>query len=102
MLDLVNDGTTKLIARLFAERVTHRLRLKGSPNEFLNILVSEIFRLGEEHSELDVGEWDKFSGAQLGGEFAQSIGQHPEAPGVYQRTGCPVDAIYPLSMIPWL
>jgi gluconokinase len=33
---------------------------------------------------------------------AHSIRQHPEASGIYQRTGCPIDAIYPLSKIQWL
>jgi gluconokinase len=35
-------------------------------------------------------------------EFSSSISQNPEAAGVYQRTGCPIDAIYPLSKIRWL
>jgi gluconokinase len=35
-------------------------------------------------------------------EIAQSISQRPEAQGVYQRTGCPIDAIYPLAKIQWL
>jgi gluconokinase len=35
-------------------------------------------------------------------EFSSSISQHPEAAGIYQRTGCPIDAIYPLSKIQWL
>ena len=35
-------------------------------------------------------------------EYAYSIRQHPKASGVYQRTGCPIDAIYPLSKIAWL
>lgn len=33
---------------------------------------------------------------------ARSISQRPEAQGIYQRTGCPIDAIYPLSKIGWL
>jgi gluconokinase len=35
-------------------------------------------------------------------DIAQSISQRPEAPGIYQRTGCPIDAIYPLAKIEWL
>lgn len=35
-------------------------------------------------------------------EIAQLISQHPEAQGIYQRTGCPIDAIYPLAKIQWL
>jgi gluconokinase len=35
-------------------------------------------------------------------EIAQSISQHPTAQGIYQRTGCPIDAIYPLAKIRWL
>ncbi len=35
-------------------------------------------------------------------EIAQSISQRPEAQGLYQRTGCPIDAIYPLAKIQWL
>jgi len=35
-------------------------------------------------------------------DIAQSISQHPEAQGIYQRTGCPIDAIYPLAKIQWL
>jgi gluconokinase len=35
-------------------------------------------------------------------QFAHAIRQQPEAPGVYQRTGCPIDSIYPLSKIGWL
>jgi gluconokinase len=35
-------------------------------------------------------------------EVAQEIGQHPEARSVYRRTGCPIDAIYPLAKIRWL
>jgi gluconokinase len=35
-------------------------------------------------------------------EVAHSMSQHPEASGIYQRTGCPIDAIYPLSKIQWL
>jgi gluconokinase len=35
-------------------------------------------------------------------EIAQAISQHPEAQGIYQRTGCPIDAIYPLAKIQWL
>jgi len=35
-------------------------------------------------------------------EIAQSISQRPEAQGIYQRTGCPIDAIYPLAKIQWL
>jgi len=35
-------------------------------------------------------------------EVAHSMSQHPESPGIYQRTGCPIDAIYPLSKIRWL
>jgi len=34
--------------------------------------------------------------------IAQLISQHPEAQGIYQRTGCPIDAIYPLAKIQWL
>ncbi len=37
-----------------------------------------------------------------GADIAQSISQRPEAGGIYQRTGCPIDAIYPLSKIGWL
>jgi gluconokinase len=35
-------------------------------------------------------------------EVARSISRHPAASGIYQRTGCPIDAIYPLSKIGWL
>lgn len=35
-------------------------------------------------------------------EIAQMFSQHPVAQGIYQRTGCPIDAIYPLSKIRWL
>jgi gluconokinase len=35
-------------------------------------------------------------------EIAQFISQRPEAQGIYQRTGCPIDAIYPLAKIQWL
>lgn len=35
-------------------------------------------------------------------EIAQAIGQRPEARRVYRRTGCPIDAIYPLAKIRWL
>ncbi len=35
-------------------------------------------------------------------EVAQSISQHPAAQGIYRRTGCPIDAIYPLAKIRWL
>jgi gluconokinase len=35
-------------------------------------------------------------------EIAQAISQRPEAQGIYQRTGCPIDAIYPLAKIQWL
>jgi gluconokinase len=35
-------------------------------------------------------------------EIAQLISRHPEAQGIYQRTGCPIDAIYPLAKIQWL
>jgi gluconokinase len=35
-------------------------------------------------------------------EIAQSISQHPTAQGIYQRTGCPIDAMYPLAKIRWL
>lgn len=35
-------------------------------------------------------------------EIAQLISHHPEAQGIYQRTGCPIDAIYPLAKIQWL
>ncbi len=35
-------------------------------------------------------------------EIAQSIRQNPEARGIYQRTGCPIDAIYPLAKIRWI
>jgi gluconokinase len=34
--------------------------------------------------------------------IAQRIRQHPVAQEVYRRTGCPIDAIYPLSKIQWL
>jgi len=34
--------------------------------------------------------------------IAQLLSQHPEAQGIYQRTGCPIDAIYPLAKIQWL
>jgi len=37
-----------------------------------------------------------------GAETAQSISRHPEARGLFQRTGCPIDAIYPLTKIRWL
>lgn len=33
---------------------------------------------------------------------AQTIRSLPEAPAIYQRTGCPIDAIYPLAKIRWL
>jgi gluconokinase len=35
-------------------------------------------------------------------EIAQSISQHPAAQGIHQRTGCPIDAMYPLAKIRWL
>lgn len=35
-------------------------------------------------------------------EIAQSVSQHPAAQGIHQRTGCPVDAVYPLAKIRWL
>lgn len=35
-------------------------------------------------------------------EVARSILSHPDAVGLAQRTGCPVDSIYPLSKIRWL
>lgn len=35
-------------------------------------------------------------------EVAQAIAQHPEAEHIYRKTGCPIDAIYPLSKIQWL
>jgi len=35
-------------------------------------------------------------------EIAELISQHSEAQGIYQRTGCPIDAIYPLAKIQWL
>ncbi len=35
-------------------------------------------------------------------EIARSISQHSEAASIYRRTGCPIDAIYPLSKIQWL
>jgi gluconokinase len=35
-------------------------------------------------------------------EVARVIGQRPEAWDIYQRTGCPIDAIYPLVKIQWL
>jgi gluconokinase len=35
-------------------------------------------------------------------EIAQSISLRPEAPGICQRTGCPIDALYPLAKILWL
>ena len=35
-------------------------------------------------------------------EIAKLISQHPEAQGIYQRTGCPIYAIYPLAKIQWL
>lgn len=35
-------------------------------------------------------------------EIAQSISQIPEAQGIYRRTGCPIDAIYPLAKIQWM
>lgn len=35
-------------------------------------------------------------------EIVQWISQHPEAPGIYRRTGCPIDALYPLAKIQWL
>jgi len=35
-------------------------------------------------------------------DIAQATSQHPEAQGIYQRTGCPIDAIYPLAKIQWL
>jgi gluconokinase len=34
--------------------------------------------------------------------IAQSISQHPAARGIYQRTGCPINAMYPLAKIRWL
>lgn len=34
--------------------------------------------------------------------IAQHIRQRPDAQGIYQRTGCPLDAIYPLAKIRWL
>lgn len=33
--------------------------------------------------------------------MAQWIKDHPQALGIHQRTGCPVDAVYPLSKIRW-
>lgn len=33
---------------------------------------------------------------------ARALGQHPEARGIVHRTGCPLDAIYPLAKIRWL
>ena len=33
---------------------------------------------------------------------AAFIRSQPEAHGIYQRTGCPIDAIYPLAKIRWL
>ncbi len=35
-------------------------------------------------------------------EFAQQIAHHPHAEQVCQNTGCPIDAIYPLSKIAWI
>lgn len=35
-------------------------------------------------------------------EAARAIGRRPEAQEIYQRTGCPIDAIYPLAKIGWL
>lgn len=35
-------------------------------------------------------------------EAARSILSHPDATGLAQRTGCPVDPIYPLAKIRWL
>ncbi|UCD71824.1 MAG: gluconokinase [Syntrophobacterales bacterium] len=35
-------------------------------------------------------------------DIAKTMRQHPEAQGIYRRTGCPIDAIYPLSKIQWL
>jgi gluconokinase len=35
-------------------------------------------------------------------EIARSISQHPAAWQIYERTGCPIDAIYPLAKIQWL
>jgi gluconokinase len=37
-----------------------------------------------------------------GADIAQSIRERPEALGIYQRTGCPIDTIYPLAKIGWL
>lgn len=34
--------------------------------------------------------------------FAASLQQEPSAQEIYRRTGCPIDAIYPLSKIRWL
>jgi gluconokinase len=34
--------------------------------------------------------------------LAHRLNQHPQAQAVNQRTGCPIDAIYPLSKIRWL
>jgi len=33
---------------------------------------------------------------------AQALKQLPDASGIHQRTGCPVDAVYPLAKIRWL
>ncbi len=33
---------------------------------------------------------------------AEALRQHPKAKEIYQSTGCPIDAIYPLSKIAWL
>jgi gluconokinase len=35
-------------------------------------------------------------------EVAPSISQDPAAQGIYRRTGCPIDAMYPLAKIRWL
>ncbi|GAK55268.1 gluconokinase [Candidatus Vecturithrix granuli] len=35
-------------------------------------------------------------------EIASAFRQHPDARELYQRTGCPLDAIYPFSKIKWL
>ena len=34
--------------------------------------------------------------------IAQWISQRPEAQGIYRRTGCPIDALYPLAKIRWI
>jgi gluconokinase len=33
---------------------------------------------------------------------AQALSQHPQVRGIVHRTGCPIDAIYPLAKIGWL